>query len=360
MLLIRQASAGDLDAMADLAGYLDSINLPADRDELRAIIDGSEESFSGRREVAERRFVFVLIDTVSGQIHGTSMIFARHGSMRAPHVFFDVLEDERYSETLDRHFKHRVLRIGYNYTGKTEIGGLVVRPESRGHPEQLGKLLSHVRFLYIALHRAIFCEEVLSELMPPLEADGTSVLWEALGRKFTGLSYQEADRLSRSNKEFIRTLFPEVPIYASLLPPQVQAVIGQVGPETRGVEKMLRRIGFDYAHRIDPFDGGPHFHARIDDVALVRRTVRARVDPAGAAGPGATLGRATRHLVSPVTPVGPGGFRALAVVGAGVESGAIALSDEARRELQLDVGSEVGVLPLDAPDASQTVPLTAG
>jgi len=124
MLLIRQASAGDLDAMADLAGYLDSINLPADRDELRAIIDGSEESFSGRREVAERRFVFVLVDTVSGQIHGTSMIFARHGSMRAPHVFFDVLQDERYSETLDRHFNHPVLRIGYNYTGKTEIGGL--------------------------------------------------------------------------------------------------------------------------------------------------------------------------------------------------------------------------------------------
>jgi len=364
MLLIREAGAGDLDAMADLAGYLDSVNLPADRDELRAIIHASEESFSGRREVADRRFVFVLVDTASGQIHGTSMIFARHGSMRAPHVFFDVLEDERYSETLDRHFKHRVLRIGYNYTGKTEIGGLVVRPESRGHPDQLGKLLSHVRFLYIALHRAIFCEEVLSELMPPLEADGTSVLWEALGRKFTGLSYQEADRLSRSNKEFIRTLFPEVPIYASLLPPHVQAVIGQVGPKTRGVEKMLRRIGFDYAHRIDPFDGGPHFHARIDDVGLVRRMVRARVvsqartlGAAGAAverdeGPGSTGGRASRHLVSPATAVAPGGFRAVVVLGAGVEGGTIALTDEARRELHLDVGGEVGVLPLDGHEAA--------
>ena len=351
MLLIRQAGAADLDAMADLAGYLDSINLPADRDELRAIIDGSEESFAGRREVAERRFVFVLVDTVSGQIHGTSMIFARHGSMRSPHVFFDVLEDERYSETLDRHFKHRVLRIGYNYTGKTEIGGLVVRPESRGHPEQLGKLLSHVRFLYIALHRAIFCEEVLSELMPPLEADGTSVLWEALGRKFTGLSYQEADRLSRSNKEFIRTLFPEVPIYASLLPAHVQDVIGQVGPKTRGVEKMLRRIGFDYAHRIDPFDGGPHFHARIDDVALVRRTARARVVARSGGEMGPPPGRAMRHLVAPAPTTPPAGFRAVAVVGAGVEGGAIALSEEARRQLQLDVGSEVGVLPLDGPDA---------
>src|SRR4051812_13236778 len=358
MLIIREASAVDLDAMADLAGYLDSVNLPADRDELRAIIEGSEESFSGRREVAERRFVFVLADTVTGQIHGTSMIFARHGSMRAPHVFFDVLEDERYSETLDRHFNHRVLRIGYNYTGKTEIGGLVVRPESRRHPEQLGKLLSHVRFLYIALHRSIFRDEVLSELMPPLEPDGTSLLWEALGRKFTGLSYQEADRLSRENKEFIRALFPEVPLYASLLPREVQAVIGQVGPETKGVEKMLRRIGFVYAHRIDPFDGGPHFHARIDDVALIRRVVRARVvvapsAPAVAAVSGSSsppaaggVGTPLRYLVAVEDPGGGGvpAFRAM-VVTTSVVDGTVALGDEIRRPLGLEVGAQVAVLP---------------
>ena len=87
-----------------------------------------------------------------------------------------------------------------------------------------------VRFLYIARHRAAFRDEVLSELMPPLEEDGRSLLWEALGRHFTGLSYQEADRLSRENKEFIRTLFPQDPIYASLLPASAQALIGQVGP----------------------------------------------------------------------------------------------------------------------------------
>ena len=67
------------------------------------------------------------------------MIFAQHGSRRAPHVFFDVLEEERYSETLDRHFAHRVLRIGYNYKGLTEVGGLVVRPELRGHPGPAGE-----------------------------------------------------------------------------------------------------------------------------------------------------------------------------------------------------------------------------
>ena len=59
-------------------------------------------------------------------------------------------------------------------------------------------------------------------------------------------------------------------IYTSLFPQDVRETIGMVGPETRGVEKMLRRIGFEYARQIDPFDGGPHFIARTDDITLVR------------------------------------------------------------------------------------------
>ena len=91
------------------------------------------------------------------------------------------------------------------------------------------------------------------------------------------MTYAEADRLSKKNKEFIKGLFPEGAIYASLLPQHAQDVIGKVGAETRGVEKMLRRIGFRYAWRVDPFDGGPHFTAPTDEVTLVQRTHEARV-----------------------------------------------------------------------------------
>ena len=51
-------------------------------------------------------------------------------------------------------------------------------------------------------------------------------------------------------------------------------MIGAVGEQTRGVEKLLRRIGFRYAERVDPFDGGPHFVAPTDDVSLVRTARR--------------------------------------------------------------------------------------
>ncbi|HEY4187641.1 MAG TPA: arginine N-succinyltransferase [Polyangia bacterium] len=344
MLLIRDVTADDLDGLLEVAAYLDSVNLPNDRARLRAIIAGSEQSFAGRCDVADRHFVFVLVDEDSGRLVGSSMIFAQHGSRRAPHVFFDVLDEERYSQTLDRHVTHRVLRIGYNYKGLTEIGGLVVRPEWRGHPAQLGKLLFHVRFLYIALHRAMFRDDVLSELMPPLEADGTSLLWEALGRKFTGLSYQEADRLSHENKEFIRALFPEEPIYATLLPPEVQAVIGEVGPDTRGVEKMLRRAGFSYAHRIDPFDGGPHFHARIDDVASVRAVRTLKIVEAGepATAPERLLIAVEGDDDTGARPL----FRAAVAMGI-VTADTVALSAQARHALGAAVGRTVGVLSLD-------------
>jgi arginine N-succinyltransferase len=270
---LRPARRDDLKALREAARHLDSVNLPDDEERLAESIDRSVASFAGANPPAARELLFVLVERGAEgneRAIGSSMIFAQHGTRRSPHIFFDVIDEERYSETLDRHFRHKVLRIGYNYDGLTEIGGLVLLPEYRGHPEQLGKSLVNVRFLYMALHRSMFRDEIVSELLPPLEPDGTSLLWEALGRNFTDLSYQEADRLSRQNKEFIRALFPQDPIYASLLPARVQQLIGVVGPHTKAVEKILVRAGFSYAQRIDPFDGGPHFHARTDDLVPIK------------------------------------------------------------------------------------------
>ena len=265
------------------------------------------------------------------------MIHAQHGTRRAPHIFFDVLSDERYSESLDKHFIHQILRLGYNYNGPTEIGGLILLPEYRRHEFALGRWLSFVRFLYIALHRDRFRDEVLSELLPPLEPDGTSMLWESLGRHFTGMTYQDADRISQTNKEFIRTLFPQESIYTCLLPKDVQTMIGVVGPETKGVEKMLRRIGFDYAERIDPFDGGPHFIARTDEITLVKATRRAKVVPVDGADDGRPFGLVSvEREASPYFCAVGSRFRQ--------EGSEVGLPEATRRALKVAPGDEVGVL----------------
>jgi arginine N-succinyltransferase len=277
MFILRDAQKGDLAQIKELAALLNTVNLPDDERLLAQKIDASRRSFGGRiREPLSREYLFVLEEPQSGRIAGTSMIIAQHGTREAPHIYLDVFTKEHYSATLDRHFKHPVLQIGYNYEGPTEIGGLVVHPDYRGR-DKPGKQLSFVRFLFIAMHRDRFRDRVLAELLPPLLPDGRSLLWEALGRKLTGLSYAEADRYSRQNKEFIQQLFPQGEIYASLFAEKVQKVIGRVGAETEGVKAMLEKAGFRYDEHIDPFDGGPHFSAATADVRPIREYRRARV-----------------------------------------------------------------------------------
>jgi arginine N-succinyltransferase len=266
---IRAATVEHLADLSQLARHLNTVNLPDDPEAIRHLLEISERSFSGEiRDARKREYVFVLWDRELSRAVGTSMIIAQLGRRGVPYIYLEVREEEKYSATLDRHYVHTVLTTRYSYDGPTELGGLVMHPESRRSPERLGSLISYVRFLFIALHREDFRDQVLAELLPPFEPDGSSLLWEAYGHRFTGLSYREADRLSRSNKEFVRSLFPDE-IYATLLAPEAQRVIGAVGAETQGVEKMLRRVGFEYAQRVDPFDGGPHFTCATDKVTLI-------------------------------------------------------------------------------------------
>jgi arginine N-succinyltransferase len=339
---IRGAIPEDEDQLLDVAHHLNSVNLPADRDEIRALLDHSQRSFTGAVKDSRRReFVFVLVDRDAARIVGTAMIIAQLGRRDAPYIYVDVFEEERYSATLDKHFRHVALKIGYSYNGPTEIGGLIVDPEYRKKPERLGLLISYVRFLYIKMHRHEFRDELLAELLPPLEPDGTSHLWNAVGRKFTDLTYAEADRLSKKNKEFVKGLFPEGAIYATLLPQDAQDVIGKVGAQTKGVERMLRRIGFRYAWRVDPFDGGPHFTATTDDVALVERAFHSKLACTLAEGDSTRL----RALVA-VESAEPPFFRAV-VARWHAEPAGVAVEPDAATHLGLHQGDALWLLPLE-------------
>jgi arginine N-succinyltransferase len=285
--VFRDALSSDEDAIFGLAAHLDTLNLPPDRGFIRELIGRSRESFAGGRDPElfdpERRFLFVLEgihEDGHSEVVGTSMIHAQHGTRFEPHVFFRVIDEERYAELSldaerrDVHMVHKMLHIGLTYQGPTEIGGLVLHPGLRKHPSKLGRLLSLGRFLYIAAHRPRFRDRVLAELLPPLERGphgrARSRLWDALGSRFTNLTYAEADRLSSYDKEFIWRLFPTSPVHASLLPREVQDIIGQVGPETVGALRLLQSVGFTDSGKVDPFDGGPHWEAATDEISLIR------------------------------------------------------------------------------------------
>jgi arginine N-succinyltransferase len=339
---IRGAVPSDLDELLRLARHLNSVNLPNEPGHITRLLDLSEKSFLGQIENPRRRkFVFLIRDCERGEAVGTSMIVAQLGRRDAPYIYLDVSTEEKYSASTDLHFHHTVLRIGFSYDGPTELGGLVVHPDHRRSDEKLGLLISYVRFLFIARHRDLFKNELLAELMPPLEPDGTSRLWESFGRRFTGMSYAEADLRSSEDKTFIRDLFPRGEVYASLLSREAQDVIGKVGAQTRGVERMLRRIGFRYAERIDPFDGGPHFVANADEVSLIAQTRAAVLGGVLAgdvqlSGPRTLVARQLRE---------PPYFRAVACRLREDEAG-VFLPAAFARALGAEVGSELSLLPL--------------
>jgi arginine N-succinyltransferase len=181
---------------------------------------------------------------------------------------------------------------------------------------------------------------VLAELMPPLRNDGKSLFWEGFGRRFTGLDYQEADKLSRKGKEFIQQLFPAGEFYATLLPPRVQQALGKVGRSTEPARRMLSRIGFRYVNRIDPFDGGPHYEAKLSDVTLVRehRRLRLENEPLRAGG------RDPDVLAGVVRAAGTNRFRAVRTR-ARVSGDAVRLPVEACRALDAKPGDAIHLVP---------------
>jgi arginine N-succinyltransferase len=337
VLLLRDARPTDLASLSRLAKVLDTVNLPHDPAALEEILRRSARSFSGSiRDPLKRHYVFVA--EARGRVVGTSMVIAQHGTRESPCTFVDVSEREHYSSTLDRHFRHVVLSLGFHFDGPTEIGGLVVEPGMRGAPEHPGRQLSFVRFLYLAMHRERFRDTVLAELMPRLGRDGRSDFWESFGRRFTGLDYRTADRLSRENKEFIQQLFPPVDVYATLFPPGVRRHLGEVGPATEPVRRMLQSIGFRYVRRVDPFDGGPHWEARTDDVTLVRARRSARLSATALVGVGQD------SLVAIEPRGGSDRFRAIRCAARSAGDG-LRIPKEAARTLGAGAGDRIDVVP---------------
>jgi arginine N-succinyltransferase len=270
MNILRPVTKSDTDDLVKLAEFLDTVNFPNDPPKIEEGLHCSIDSFSGKRRGPEATYQFAVEDAGLHQVVGVSKIIAHHGTPEAPHYFWQIFYDRRESKTIHIRLTHQVLRLGKDVEGHTEIAGIVVHPQSQG--KQFGKQLFYVRLLYMALHRENFLDRVISELLPPLDHQGRSVLWEAYGRKFTGLTYQEADRLSHDNKEFIEALFPQHEIYTCLLPPEAQEVIGKVGPSSLPAKHLAEKNGFQFLQQIDPFDGGPHFGCATDEILALKNT----------------------------------------------------------------------------------------
>ena len=342
MFLIRSAEPRDFSAVFRLSRLLDSYNLPADHGFVRGLLKDSAASFSGRALPVERkRFLFVAEDIQRQNVVGCSLIIARHGTKKLPHIAFRV---ER------GHKPGRTLKLVVNRSGYTEIGGLALLPAYRRRPERIATQLSYVRFAFMAWNPSRFCPRVLVEYFPKLDRSGGNSFWRVLGARFTGLSYREADRLSISSKEFILSLFPKEKIDCGLLPKSAVRDVGIPGPGAQASLHMLGKIGFRYMNQVDPFDGGPHYSVLLRKISVVQQTSFFRLSPHIIPSPakrgeerrGVYRRRGKQALIMSIK----AGFVRAAISGFVTKGNAIRLLASVTRALALKPGDRVSVTPM--------------
>ena len=334
--IIRAVAREDLQQLTDLAKQFNLLNLPGDKKILAEKIARSEASFAGDLPNDKAEYVFVAEDLEENMVVGSSLIIAKHGNEEVPHCYFKILKRDHFSQDLGLGFIHQVLRFQTDADGPTEIGGLLVDKMYRRRPERLGKQISLSRFVYMALNPDRFEQRILCELTPPLTEEGRSEFWEALGRRFTGLPYQEADMLSQTNKEFIEALFPEEDIYLTLLDAKARLVLGRVGEATKPAQHLLESIGFEYLDEVDPFDGGPHYGAKTKDVLPVKMGQKVQI--------GEFKDATYKNLG--LIGFGSENFRCV-MSGYEIRDGVVSIPTKVRDKLGADLDQEVFVTPFD-------------
>ena len=295
MFLIRQAKAVDVATLVKLARMVYFISLPPEERLMGEKVTHSSRCFvkAGGGAVPEPRparrskgapagfaaleaesdmFMFTMEDLETGGVIGTSQVRAHQGGAGSPNWSLRLSERRFFSETLGQGTTHTVAKLHGDESGPSEIGGLILQPSHRGHRLRPGRFLSFVRFHFMALHRELFAERVLAEMMPPVTSEGDNAFWDALGRKFIPVRYSEADRFCQHNRRFIAELMPKEEIYLTLLPLEIQNMVGVVAKETLPARRLLEELGFRYRNHVDPFDGGPYLEASTDSISLVRET----------------------------------------------------------------------------------------
>ncbi|WP_322009566.1 arginine/ornithine succinyltransferase subunit alpha [Paraburkholderia sp. J12] len=290
MLFVRPARLSDLDAIAHMARTAQPVlhSLPHDRAALEARIALSEDSF--RAEVdfpGEEFYLFVLEDSATGKLVGTSSLVAAAGYSEP---FYAFRNDALIHASRELHVNRKIhaLQMSHELTGKSRLAGFYIDPSLRG--DAAAHLMSRARMMYVAMNRRRFTPEVFSLLLGVTDEAGVSPFWEAVGRKFFGRDFKDIEMASGGrSRTFIAEVMPAYPIYVPLLPEAAQRVLGEPDPSALLAYEMHLEEGFEPDRYVDIFDAGPVLTAQVDRTASVAdNESRAVREASAAAGQGAS------------------------------------------------------------------------
>ncbi|MFP3977657.1 arginine N-succinyltransferase [Marinobacter sp. KMM 10035] len=350
-MIIRPIADKDLDTLYQIAeesgpGFT---SLMPDRDALAQKIAHSMASFERKvTSPGDEHYLFVLEDEATGDILGTSGIESNTGHTQ-PLYHFRRNTVTHHSRDLDVRKSVETLTRCNHYTGYSEICSLYLRPEFRR--ANAGKLLSRVRFLFMALHPERFSHKIIAEMRGVSDAAGRSPFWDWLSTHFVDMEFAQATHLVGAGyTDFIDELMPSHPLYTCLMSPEARAVLSQVHNNTRPALKILEAEGFKHKGLIDLFDAGPTVECALAEILSVRSSSehRVRVDDY-VAGPNALFGRTNHEQHEPtlIANTGTANFRATVTSEVSEGSDALIISRSLAKQLCLENGDPSRILPLN-------------
>ncbi|MDP9413496.1 MAG: arginine N-succinyltransferase [Pseudomonadota bacterium] len=294
---VRPAGNDDFQAIYEMAKLTGGgfTNLPPDRGSLVEKLIRSEKAFEAETEVPnDSLYLMVLENVEAGQVRGTSQIFGMVGA-EWPFYSYRLSTLTQTSKALGKTFRAETLTLCTDFEGCSEVGGLFLHPGERAGG--LGLLLARSRYLFIKKHRNRFAGRLLAELRGVIDESGRSPFWDAVGGKFFGMDFREADEFNAMyGTQFIADLMPKTPIYTALLPDSARTVIGVPHPSGRAAMKMLENEGFAFDCYVDIFDAGPTMSAATDQVRTIRDSRELTLSGVSAGVEGEPMMLAAGHL----------------------------------------------------------------
>ncbi|MBB1270922.1 arginine N-succinyltransferase [Shewanella sp. SR44-3] len=278
MLLIRPIKTADFPALLQIATESGAgfTSLPMDEHKLSHKIAHSEQSFAADiTSPGEQGYLFVMEDTLTGDILGTTGIEAAVG-LNNPFYHFHKSTVVHHSAELQAVNPVEVLTLCNDYTGSTEVCSLFLREPFRVGLN--GRFLSKVRFMFMAEQPQRFAKLVIAEMRGEADENGIPPFWHWLQNNFFNMEFSKADYLIGVGKKgFIADLMPRYPIYVGLLPVEAQQVIGKVHHNTQPALKLLENEGFTHRGYVDLFDAGPTVEAQLKQIKSVRQSHKIKV-----------------------------------------------------------------------------------
>jgi arginine N-succinyltransferase len=338
MFVVRPVEPADIGALETLAALpMPGVHtLPRTRERLAACVDRSLASFAAHVDIpSEESYMFVLEDSASGEIVGTSAIHASAGSNG---TYFAFRNDVIQQVSRDLNISHSVhaLTLCSELTAYSQLSGFHMRDRDNAGLE--AALLSRARLLFAVLAPHRFGDRFFVPLAGVTDNEGQSPFWNALGRKFFKMDFLDAERVTGGtrNRTLIVELMPHYPVYVPLLPGDAQAAMGQIHPSGQLAFSLLTEEGFEADEYIDIFDGGPILLAHKNALrsfagSMMRRVATSEQPPA-----------APDALVSYAIAKSEGQFRAITVSCPPVETGeTVCLPAKAQRALDVAPGENV-------------------